>query len=347
MFAIYWDIRYNRAMDKYEPVYTITPRILRLNEAIINTLAYVNIARHQILNVKLRRENRIKTIKSSLYIEQNTLTLEQVTDVINGKKVAGPEKEILEVKDAANAYDELLSCDPYSVDDLLKEHQLMIEHTINGAGKFRSHGVGVYAGDVVVHMAPPADQVPQLINQLFDWIKDSELPQIIKSCIFHYEFEFIHPFADGNGRTGRMWQTLLLSQYSQVFAFLPVETVIARRQQEYYESINKSTSENDCGIFVEFMLSALLESLEDMKINHVNYSIIAEAPAMRYLDGPQLALRLIKQNPNATYQSLADEMHCSTKTVQRNIQQLKSLGLVIRVGADKNGYWKALGEWDE
>lgn len=330
---------YYRYMQDYSPVYKITPKITNLVYQIAQDLERINIIREQVLTPYLRRENRIKTICSSLYIEANTLSLEQVADVIDGKAVVGPEHDIQEVKNAIGAYNQLLECDPYSVKDLLYEHRLMTKDTVKESGVFRSRGVGVFAGDIPIHVAPPAEQVPLLVEQLLEWAKHNELPQIIKSCIFHYEFEFIHPFADGNGRMGRMWQTLLLYQENPVFGWLPVETIIAERQDEYYTAIQRSTKENDSAIFAEFMLSALAEAVGEFKNNQ---GVVGRPIGAPLSDTEQAVLNAIANNPYATYKEVADKINKTSKTVQRALARLKNRGLVSRVGSDKTGHWVML-----
>ena len=323
-------------MKDYSPIYKITPKITNLVYQIAQDLERINIIREQVLTPHLRRENRIKTIRSSLYIEANTLSLEQVANVIDGKTVIGPEREILEVKNAIKAYDKLLSCDPYEIKDLLAEHELMTKDTVKEHGRFRSGGVGVYAEGVPIHVAPPAEQVPILIEQLMKWVKDDDLPQVVKSCIFHYEFEFIHPFSDGNGRMGRMWQTLLLYQENPVFGWLPVETIIAKRQEEYYSAIQNSTKESDSAIFAEFMLTALAEAVSEFKNNQGMVGKSLDAPLS---NTEQTVLRVIKDDPYTTYQKIAEEIGKTPKTVQRALSSLKDRGLISRVGSDKTGHW--------
>lgn len=328
-------------MKDYSPVYKITPKITNLVYQIAQDLEQINIIREQVLTPRLRRENRIKTIRSSLYIEANTLSLEQVADVIYGKPVIGSAHDIQEVKNALEAYNQLLDCNPYSIKDLLYEHGLMTKDTVKESGIFRSGGVGVFAGNIHIHVAPPAGQVSILVEQLLEWVKKSNLPQIIKSCIFHYEFEFIHPFADGNGRMGRMWQTLLLYQENSVFGWLPIETIIARRQEEYYAAIQRSTKENDSAIFAEFMLTALAEAVTEFKNN--------QGMVGRPLDSPlsnteQAVLATVADNPYAIYQEIADAIGKTPKTVQRTLATLKDRGLIYRVGSDKTGYWVCYGQ---
>lgn len=212
----------------------------------------------------LRRTNRIRTIHGSLAIEQNTLTLEQVTAVLNGKQVLAPPKDIAEVKNAYEIYERLEELDPYSVDDLLTAHSIMTRGLVDESGVFRSKPVGVVDQEGhVLHFGTLPQYVPDLVMELLDWVKSSDVHMLIRSCVFHYEFELIHPFADGNGRVGRLWHTLLLSKWNPAFAWLPVESIIHNRQQEYYESINASNAAGESTVFIEFMFSAIKASLID------------------------------------------------------------------------------------
>ena len=213
-------------------------------------------------NPTLRRTNSIRTIHGSLAIEQNTLTLEQVTAVLNGKQVLAPPKDIAEVKNAYEIYERLEELDPYSVDDLLTAHSIMTRGLVDESGVFRSKPVGVVDQEGhVLHFGTLPQYVPDLVMELLDWVKSSDVHMLIRSCVFHYEFELIHPFADGNGRVGRLWHTLLLSKWNPAFAWLPVESIIHNRQQEYYESINASNAAGESTVFIEFMLSAIKASL--------------------------------------------------------------------------------------
>lgn len=215
-------------------------------------------------NPTLRRTNRIRTIHGSLAIEQNTLTLEQVTAVLNGKQVLAPPKDIAEVKNAYEIYERLEELDPYSVDDLLTAHGIMTRGLVDESGVFRSKPVGVVDPEGhVLHFGTLPQYVPDLVMELLDWVKDSDIHMLIRSCVFHYEFELIHPFADGNGRVGRLWHTLLLSKWNPAFAWLPVESIIHDRQEEYYAAINASNDAGESTVFIEFMLSAIKASLID------------------------------------------------------------------------------------
>lgn len=210
----------------------------------------------------LRRNNRIRTIHASLAIEQNTLSIEQVTAVLDGKRVIAPPKDIAEVKNAYEIYEHMDKLDPYSVDDLLAAHGVMMRGLVAEAGEYRSGSVGVVDQEGrVLHFGTLPQYVPQLVGELLDWTRGSKVHMLIRSCVFHYEFELIHPFADGNGRMGRLWHTLLLSQWNPVFAWLPVESIINDRQREYYAAINASNEAVESTVFIEFMLEAIKASL--------------------------------------------------------------------------------------
>lgn len=215
-------------------------------------------------NPTLRRTNRIRTIYGSLAIEQNTLSLEQVTAVLNGQHVLAPPKDIAEVKNAYEIYERLDELDPYSVDDLLTAHGIMTRGLVEESGCFRSRPVGVVdqQGNIL-HFETLPDYIPGLVADLLEWAKNTDVHMLIRSCVFHYELELIHPFADGNGRVGRLWHTLLLSKWNPAFAWLPVESMIHANQQEYYNAINASNNAGESTIFIEFMLSIIKASLTD------------------------------------------------------------------------------------
>lgn len=249
-------------MYNKKPPFEITPSILDMVAEIAELVGQVNAVVGLNANPMLRRTNRIRTIYSSLAIEQNTLSLEQVTAVLNGKRIIAPPKDIAEVKNAYEIYEMMDSLDPYSVDDLLNAHAIMTKGLTEESGCFRSGPVGVVdkQGNIL-HFGTLPDYAPGLTMELLDWIKDSNLHMLIKSCVFHYELEVIHPFADGNGRIGRLWHTLLLTQWKPMFAWLPVESIIHDRQDEYYAAINQSNYEGESTAFIEFMLSSIKEAL--------------------------------------------------------------------------------------
>ena len=240
----------------------MTDKITNLLAAISEKLGQIKILSKGNLTPHLRKENRIRTIHSSLAIEHNSLSLEQVTAILEGKRILGNPVEIKEVKNAYTAYEMLLTLEPYSVEDLLKAHKVMMNDLISENGQFRSTGVGVFNGKTLVHMAPPANMVPIQIHDLFTWYKNSEIHPLIRSAIFHYEFEFIHPFADGNGRMGRLWHSLLLGCWKEIFFWLPIEELIRTRQNEYYTALGKSDKEADSCTFVEFLLQVILDTLQ-------------------------------------------------------------------------------------
>ena len=251
-------------MKHKQPPFQITNKVIDYVAEISELIGRLTSAQHLSISPTLRRANRIRTIHGSLAIEQNTLTLEQVTAVLNGKQVLAPPKDIAEVKNAYEIYEQLEELDPYSVDDLLTAHGIMTRGLVEESGVFRSSPVGVVdQKGHVLHFGTLPQYVPDLVMELLEWAKNSEVHMLIRSCVFHYEFELIHPFADGNGRVGRLWHTLLLSKWNPAFAWLPVESMIHDRQQEYYEAINASNDAGESTVFVEFMLSTIKASLID------------------------------------------------------------------------------------
>lgn len=286
--------------DKYVPPYEITDEMLELVSEIMENLGKLSGVNELEKLPRLRRVSRIKSIHSSLAIENNTLSIEQVTDVINGKRVLAPQKDIEEVHNAFNAYEKLSEINPYSIDDLLKIHGILMNGLVKEAGSLRSGQVGVYNQDgKVVHLAPPADFVPQQLGQLFDWVKNSNANMLIKSSVFHYEFEFIHPFNDGNGRTGRLWQTALLASWKPIFAWIPIESIIKDNQEDYYNAITLSTSQGKSNIFIEFMLDVINKAIKDIitdtrnHYNHINNQI---TELMKVIESyPQSATELMEK----------------------------------------------------
>ena len=251
-------------MKNKQPPFQITNKIIDDVAEILELTGRLSAHDHLSSNPNLRRTNRIRTIHGSLAIEQNTLSLEQVTAVLNGKHVLAPPKDIAEVKNAYEIYERLDELDPYSVDDLLTAHGIMTRELVDESGMFRTRPVGVVDQEGrVLHFGTLPQYVPDLVMELLDWVKNSDVHMLIRSCVFHYEFELIHPFADGNGRVGRLWHTLLLSKWNPAFAWLPVESIIHDRQQEYYAAINASNDAGESTVFIEFMLSAIKASLID------------------------------------------------------------------------------------
>ena len=287
-------------------------------------------------NPTLRRTNRIRTIHGSLAIEQNTLTLEQVTAVLNGKQVLAPPKDIAEVKNAYEIYERLDELDPYSVDDLMTAHGIMTRGLVDESGMFRTRPVGVVDQEGhVLHFGTLPQYVPNLVMELLDWVKSSDVHMLIRSCVFHYEFELIHPFADGNGRVGRLWHTLLLSKWNPAFAWLPVESMIHARQPEYYAAINASNDAGESTVFIEFMLSAIKASLidaintsDEMSDGAMDKATVRWRQIEKFLETHEFIM-------NADVRTLCN---VSAATANRIMVELVSAGKIVKLHV--GGYWK-------
>ena len=283
----------------------------------------------------LRRQNRIRTIYSSLAIEQNTLSLEQVTAVLSGKRVLAPPKDIAEVKNAYEIYDHLAELNPYSIDDLLLAHRTMMQGLVHEAGEFRSRPVGVVDNQGnVLHFGTLPQYVPYLMEELVQWTESSPFPLLIKSCVFHYEFEVIHPFADGNGRIGRLWHTLLLSKWNPLFAWLPIESIIHDHQVEYYAAINQSNAQGEGTAFIEFMLGIIKEALQEA---------IDEQPAEKPSMQSKEELRwekiadFLRTNSTIQNSDVQNFLDVSSATASRILNAVTKEGKLIKV---RNGrYW--------
>lgn len=321
----------------YKPPFEITSKIIELISNISEKIGEINYLQNNPYHIKLRKENRIKTIHSSLAIENNSLSLKQITAIIEGKHVLGNPNEIKEVKNSIQAYDLLLSLNPYNEKDLLKAHKLMMQDLVERNGKYRTDGVGIFDGEKVVHLAPPADRVPELMFDLFEWIKTSDVHPLIKSCVFHYEFEFIHPFQDGNGRMGRLWQTVILKEWKEIFAWLPVETLIKENQKEYYNVLGTSDSEANSTKFIEFMLSLILNTIEEIIKTEKK---VTQKVSVKVTVNQQKIIDAIKENPYVTQEELAVIVGIARKNIIVNMKKLQENGLIKRIGADKNGHWQ-------
>lgn len=250
-----------------KPPYEITPEILKHITSISEKIGEVN-AKYLIkANPTLRKQNQIKTIHSSLRIEGNTLTEEQITAIVENKRVVGPEKDIIEVLNALETYKMLSKFNPNKEKDFLTAHQLLLKNLIEKPGKYRNQGVGIVKGSKVAHVAPPFENVPFLMKDLFEYLKNTTEITLIKSCVFHYEMEFIHPFLDGNGRMGRLWQTLILMQDYPIFEFLPFETLISKNQTAYYNALSQADKEGKSTKFIEYMLKIIDHSLIELLEN--------------------------------------------------------------------------------
>ena len=310
----------------------------QINSNIINLVADISELSGQIsINSKLtnspqlRRTNRIKTIYSSLAIEQNTLTIEQVTDVIAGKRILAPPKDIAEVKNAYEIYDCLDSLNPYDVNDLLYAHGVMVRDLVSDAGEFRTKPVGVVdSNGNILHFGTLPAYVPQLVCDLLDWVKNDSLHILIKSCVFHYEFELIHPFSDGNGRIGRLWHTLLLSTWNPMFAWLPIESIIHNKQSEYYEAINMSNNNADSTVFIEFMLGAIKSALLDVTES-------SSAKTDKASNREKVIKEYLISNNVISNKNVCELFNVSTSTANRILNVMLEKGDIIKF---KNGkYW--------
>ena len=315
----------------YTPPFTITDDILRLVAEISEQIGALSVVLGtRMPSPMLRKENQIKTIHSSLAIEHNSLSLQQVTDVINGKHVLGAPNEIQEVKNAVQAYQLMLSLDAFQEKDLLRAHKLMMADLVENAGQYRKGGVGVFAGEQCIHMAPPADRVPFLMADLFEWISTTDTHPLVSSCVFHYEFEFIHPFMDGNGRMGRYWQTMLLSRWKGIFAWLPVETIVKQHQHDYYDAIAQSDSQGNSTIFITFMLRCILQTIKEQQ--KVTDKVTDKSE--------DKLLNIIRATPAITIPQLMQMLSLSDSGVRKILRRLQQQGRIVRIGANKNGYWQ-------
>lgn len=249
-------------MSRYQPPYQLTPAILNRVAEISEHIGRLSMIQGE-LSPQLRRGNRIRTIQASLAIENNTLTLQQVTAVLDGKRVLGLPGEIQEVRNAFAAYEQLPRWQAHTLADLLAAHALLMRGLSDEAGRVRRGGVGIYRGEQLLHMAPPAHKVTELLKKLLDWLENTELHPLIAGCIFHYELEFIHPFSDGNGRIGRLWQSVILYRWQPLFAYLPVETIIKERQQDYYAVLQQCDQEAESTAFISFMLDAMVAVIQE------------------------------------------------------------------------------------
>lgn len=325
-------------MSRYQPPFTITPSILNQVVEIGELLGHW--AAHSGRNSPLlRKENRIRTIQASLAIEHNSLTIGQVTAIMEDKRVLAPEKDIQEVRNAILAYEKLPEWKPWTLKDLLSAHRLLMLGLVDNPGKLRMGDVGVYRGNQLVHMAPPASQINRLIADLLVWLKETELHPLITSSVFHYEFEFIHPFSDGNGRMGRLWQTLILSQWRSELAWLPVETLIHFQQDRYYQILGECDRASDCTAFIEFMLQNMAEALrEGIGVPSVMSGKMSEEMSEK----ETTILELLTVQPQMSAAMLASMLGVTSRTVERYLSALQTKGKLKRMGARKGGSWQVM-----
>lgn len=268
----------------YKPPYEINSSMLNKVATIMKMTGMFSSMNNLSSQPLLRRKNQIKSIYSSLAIENNQLSESQVKDLINGKLVIGPQKDILEVQNAIQVYEHIQDINPFSQKDLLKYHKILMTSLVSDAGSYRKGQVGVFDDEKAIFMAPPSDRVPALINELYDYLNHFDENILIKSCVFHYEFEFIHPFSDGNGRMGRLFQTCLLAKEEELFYYLPIESIIKKKQQNYYDAISKSNQEGVSTKFIEFMLDAIIETMQETLMQSNIETSSLSTQAKRLLD---------------------------------------------------------------
>ena len=318
--------------EEYRPPFSITSDIVSLVAEISESLGRLSVHPEASISVRLRRINRIRSVQGSLAIEGNTLSESQITAILEGKRVVAPPREIQEARNALEAYKRLGSWLPHNQADLLAAHSVLMSGLLDHPGSFRTGGVGVMKGQDLVHLAPPAERVQTLIKDLLSWLKASKVHPLIASSVFHNEFEFIHPFADGNGRMGRMWQTLILARWNPLLACIPVETLVCQHQAEYYEALNRSGTAADSASFIDFMLRMIRDA-------------VIESAAMSENKPEKTSekiLRLITENPTLTIAALARLTGLTTRTIERNLQGLQILGRLRRIGPDKGGHWEVI-----
>ena len=331
----------------YVPPFTISAEAINLIAQISAQIERYAIRLEQSDGLRLRKANRIKTIHSSLAIEGNKLTVGQVSDIIDGKNVVAPPRDIQEVKNAIATYDLFAHLDAFSVKDMLKAHGTMMQALTDEAGCFRQGSVGVFDEAGCVHVAPPASRVPALIDDLFEWLRLSDNHLLIRSCVFHYEFEFIHPFIDGNGRIGRLWQSLILGKLHPLFQHLPVENMVYANQQAYYDAIAESSRRGDSGPFIDFMLREMLNTLKSHQGEALDVGInvgtnVGTNVGINVGENERKVLSILTHSPQSTAKDLSEVLGLTLRQCERILASMKQKELIARVGSNKNGHWEVL-----
>lgn len=321
-------------MAEYTPPFHVSATAIRMVAEISSLVERYAIRMESPEGLMLRKANRIKTIRSSLAIEGNELSEEEVRTMMEGKVVVAPKQQLQEVRNAIRTYEDSSTWDAYRVEDMLAAHASMMQGLCPEPGQFRKGGVGVFAGEKLIHMAPPAHLVPTLMRQLFAWLQHAEDHLLIRSCVFHYEFEFIHPFSDGNGRIGRLWQSLILSKLNPVFPLLPVENMVYTRQTGYYRAIEESTARGDSSPFIDFMLGEILRSLQQ--------AVAAPVAVPTLSDTERYIATYLRKIPSATARELAEQRGISLRQIEKLLNDMKKKAVLLRVGARRNGVWKVL-----
>lgn len=325
------------AKSKYQPPFTLTSEIVRLVADIAEQVGRLSAQPDSGLDLRLRRINRIRTVTGSLAIEGNTLSEAQITAILDGKTVLAPPRELQEARNALTVYECLGEWNAHDEDDLLAAHRQLMLGLLDHPGAYRRGGVGVMGDGKVLHMAPQANRVPRLMGQLFEWLSNTREHPLIASSVFHYEFEFIHPFVDGNGRMGRLWQTLLLSRWQPAFAWLPVESLVHQQQSAYYQTLNASTEASDSAPFIRFMLSCILDA-----VSKAGKKTRVETQVITRVKTPQQILGLLQQQPHMTLAEVAATLGRAVSTIERAAAKLQADGKLRYLGPKKGGRWEVL-----
>ncbi len=324
-------------MSSYKPPYTITSEMVNLISAISEELTRIEYSKENIITPMLRKKNRIKTLAGTLEIEGNFMGEDKITAMLEGKKVLGTYGEILEVEGAINAYKEFENYRYDNLNDLLKAHKILMNDILKTAGSFRSVNVGVGSSKGVSHVAPPFSVVPDLMRDLFDWLKNSDEHMLIKSCVFHYEFEFIHPFSDGNGRIGRLWQSVMLYAWREAFVVMPTESIVRDNQERYYNALEEAGSLGESTPFVEFMLEVILNTVREVG-NKVGNMV-----GNHLSDNQQLIVENIRVNSKISAMKLSEAIGISKRKIEENLAKLKAMNIIKRVGGTR-GHWEIIDE---
>ena len=323
-------------MPNHKPPYSITTTILKLTSEISELISDIKYIDKNYSTLKLRKKNRVRSITGTLQIEGNSFDEAKVTSVINGKTVLGTMREVEEVKGAIKAYDYLEEYDYKNEKDLLKSHKFLMEKLLDNAGTYRHSNVGVGGKDGVTHVAPPPNMVPELMGDIFEWLNSTDEHLLIVSCVFHYEFEFIHPFNDGNGRIGRLWQTVILKSFKDLFAYIPIESIVRENQEKYYQALEDAGSLGESTPFIEFMLEIISQSLHE----YIKESKKSDYKSNQKSD--HKILTLMRYDKSITIQEICSKLKMSESGVKKVIKKLKDEHKIRRVGSLKAGYWEVV-----
>ena len=326
-----------------KPTYTISSKAVDIVAKIAEMIGELQGSGEYARNLHLRKVNRLRSIQSSLAIENNSLSLDQVSDIVNGNRVLGKPSEIQEVKNAYEAYEHLLDYDPYATDDFLKAHGYLTAGLVANAGKFRSQGVGVFSGNQLIHAGAKTDFVPNLITELLKWANESDIHPLIKSSIVHFEIEFIHPFMDGNGRIGRLWQTIILSGWNEIFAWLPIETVVYENQQGYYDALHQAEQSTDSGVFIEFMLDAIYQVLNELPVRQITdifTDIDTDKLTKTELEFLEQISGFVEKNGQITNYRAQVLTNKSAESVKKYLVKFVEMGIFVAKGEKKGRLYK-------